>query len=250
MQDFKSGWGLRLLALLVFGGIAAVALFFGLDDQSEFPVEASYLILGICAVAILGVFVQQMLSRVSLRPDGLQKFGARGLAWDIKWHQVAAVAFDPTQGLFPIGSAIRLYDRQGALHVVRKSIGKVQDLGKRVLASHRSLMLGELLLLLEHGDDIHFGDSIIINRDLMRAPDPQTGHLVDYALRDFRGAMVRAHALEITLAGKPVPLRIKLKELPNAHLFQEVLNKARQLGPKVEMAMPVDHDSLEKTDLG
>jgi hypothetical protein len=248
--DYRSGWGLRLLALAVFGGAGGIALFFGLDEGSDFPAEAAYLILAICAAGFIGVFAQQMLSRVSLLPDGLRRFGARGLAWDVKWEQISSVSFDPTQGAFPLGAAIRIYDRQGRLLLVPKSIAGVQDLGRRVLDAHARMNQGEIMLLLEHGDDIRFGDAITVNRDLMRAADPQTNRLVDYSLRDFRGAVVKAHALEITLAGKPVPLRIKLKELPNAHLLQPVLTKARALGPKIEMELPVDHDQLDKTDAG
>jgi hypothetical protein len=250
LMELKSGWGLRLLGFLLFGGIAFAALWSGFDETSEFPVEAAWLILAICVVSLAALFVQQQTARVSLRADGLELYGLRGRTWAIQWHQIGSVAFDPTQGAFPIGSAIRIYDRQGTLFVVRKSIGNVGELGRRVLDAHTRLALGELFLLLEHGDDIRFGDSLMINRDLMRAPDPQTNHLVDYALRDFRGAMVKSHALEITLAGKPVPVRIKLKELPNAHLLQPILTKARALGPKVETALPVDHDQLEKTDMG
>jgi hypothetical protein len=248
--EYKAGWGLRLLALAVFGGIASVALFFGLDEASEFPAEGAYIILAICLVGFIGICVQQQFSKVSWLPDGLQKFGARGVLWVAKWHQISSVSFDPTQGAFPIGSAIRLYDRQGRLLVVPKSIANVNELGRRVLDAHARMNQGEIMLLLEHGDDIRFGDAITINRDMMRAADPQTNHLVDYSLRDFRGAVVKAHALEITLAGKPVPLRFKLKELPNAHLLQPVLSKARALGPKREMELPVDHSQLEKTDAG
>jgi hypothetical protein len=247
---YKSGFGLRLLAFVIFGCIAGLALFYGLDESSDFPEAAAYIILGICFLGFAFVFVQQVLSRMSLRPDGLQKYGARGLAWEVKWEEIASVAFDPTQGAFPVGKAIRIYDRQGRLLVVSKSIANVKDLGRRVLDAHARMNQGEIMLLLEHGDDIRFGDSITINRDLMRAADPSTNRLVDYSLRDFRGAMVKAHALEITLAGKPMPLRIKLKELPNAHLLQPVLSKARALGPKIEMELPVDHDQLEKTDAG
>jgi hypothetical protein len=247
---YRSGWGLRLIALFVFGGIAGVALFYGLDENSDFPVEAAYLIIGVSFVCVAFVFLQQLTSRVELLSDGLRKHGARGVAWEVKWHQISSVSFDPTQGAFPLGSAIRVYDRQGHLLVVPKSIANVSELGRRVLDAHARMNQGEIMLLLEHGDDIRFGDAIMVNRDLMRAADPATNHLVDYSLRDFRGAVVKAHALEITLAGKSMPLRIKLKELPNAHLLQPVLTKAKALGPKIELALPVDHDQLEKTDAG
>ena len=248
--EYRAGVGLRLLAFIVFGGIAAVAFFFGLDENYEFPVEGAYIILGICLVGLAAIFLHQLKSRVVLRPDGLRKEGLRGVTWDVQWHQISSVAFDPTQGSFPVGAAVSIYDKSGRTLVIPKHIGKVQELGRRVLDQHSRMSLGEVMLLLEHGDDIRFGDSIIVNRDLMRAPDPATNHLVDYALRDFRGAMVKSHALEIVLAGRQAPLRIKLKELPNAHLLQPVLNKARQLGPKIEVELPVDHSALEKTDAG
>ena len=236
--------------LLVFGGIAGICLYLGMDEDSDFPEEAAYIILGACFFGFLAVFFQQMMSKVVLRPDGLEKHGVSGQAWSLTWTDVVSVAFDPTQGGFPLGSGIALIDRAGARHVVPRSIGNVQELGKRVLENHSRSKLGEVLLLLEAGDDIRFGDHVMVNRDMMRAPDPQTQVDYSYALRDFRGAVAKKGAFEISLAGKPVPLRIKAADLPNAHLLVPVLEKAKKLGPKVEQVLPVDHSQLERTDQG
>jgi hypothetical protein len=245
--EFKAGWGLRLWTIGVFGAIAGIAFFFGLDDESDFPEEGAYLVLAVCLIAIIGVFVQQAKSKVVLRGDGLEKWGLKGKEWEVRWMHIQSIAFDPTQGGFPLGAGLAIMDKNGRRMTVPRSIGGVKELGRSVLDAHSKMSLGELLLLLEHGDDIRFGEAITVNRDLMRAPDPQTNHLIDYALRDFRGAVVKSHALEISLVGKAVPLKIKLKELPNAHLLQPILTKARALGPKQEILLAVDHDQLEKT---
>jgi hypothetical protein len=247
-SEYKAGFGLRLWAIAVFGAIAGVAFFFGLDEDSDFPEEGAYIVLAVCVIAVIAIFLQQMKNKVVLKADGLEKLGLSGKQWEMKWMQMQSISFDPTQGGFPLGTGLAIVDRAGHRVTVPKSIGNIQELGRRVLDQHAKMNLGEMLLLLEHGDDIRFGDAIMVNRDLMRAPDPQTNHLVDYSLRDFRGAMVKQHALEITLAGKPVPLKIKLKELPNAHLLQPILTKAKALGPKQEIVLAVSHDQLEKTE--
>jgi hypothetical protein len=249
-MEYKAGWGVRLWALVVLGGIAGVAFFFGLDETSDFPEEAAWLILVACALALIAIFLQQSRLKVTLWSYGVVMTGLGRSSWNVRWEQVGSIAFDPTQSAFPFGAAITLVDRLGHAVVVPKSIAKVTDLGRRVVEAHARACLTEVMVLLEYGDDICFGDSLIVNRDLMRATDPRTNHLKDYSLRDFRGAVVKAHALEISLVGRVDPLRIKLRELPNAHLLEPVLNKARQLGPKIETALPVNHDQLDKTDAG
>jgi hypothetical protein len=249
-MEFKAGWGVRLWALAVLGGIAGAAFFYGLDETSDFPEEAAWLVVAVCALALVAVFLQQARLKATLWSYGLALTGLGRASWNVRWEQVASIAFDPTQGAFPFGTGIRLVDRLGHAVVVPRSIARVTDLGRRVVETHARASLAEVLVLLEYGDDICFGDSLIVNRDLMRATDPRTNHLKDYSLRDFRGAVVKAHSLEISLAGRVDPLRIKLRDLPNAHLLQPVLDRAQQLGPKIETALPVDHDQLEKTDAG
>jgi hypothetical protein len=249
-MEYKAGWGVRLWALGVLGGIAGVAFFFGLDETSDFPEEAAWLVVAVCALALVAVFLQQSRLKVTFWSYGLAMTGLGRASCNVRWEQVGSIAFDPTQGAFPFGAGITLVDRLGHTVVVPKSIAKVTELGRRVVEAHARACLTEVMVLLEFGDDICFGDSLIVNRELMRAPDPRTNHLVDFSLRDFRGAVVNAHALEISLAGRVAPLRIQLSDLPNAHLLQPVLNKARQLGPKIETALPVDHNQLDKTDAG
>src|SRR5215831_17640011 len=177
-SEYKTGWGVRLWTIAVFGAIAGIAFFFGLDEDSDFPEEGAYIVLAVCVVVIIGVFIQQMKSRVLLKPDGLEKHGFKGKTWEAKWMLIQSVAFDPTQGAFPFGTGLAIVDKGGHRVTVPKSIANVKDLGRRVLDAHSKMNLGEMMLLLEHGDDIRFGEAIMVNRDLMRAPDPQTNHLV------------------------------------------------------------------------
>lgn len=244
--DYESGWGARLAAFLLLGLFAGLALFI-LDEESD-TLEAGYILAGVGLLVYAGFFVQQMRARYALVPDRLEAWGLRGLSWSVALEHIEGIRYDPTQGGFPFGKAIVLYDRQKRMLAIPRSVTNVKDLAARLIEAHTRTALPEMLVRLEAGDDLHFGESIAVNRDMIIAPDPSTRHPTQYGLRDFQQAYLRAHELTLNLIGNKIPLKLKVSDVLNAHLLVTIITKAKSLGPRVEIELPVDHDTLERTE--
>jgi hypothetical protein len=245
---FKSGWGSRILTFAILATIAGIALYLGEDEDSALPEDAGYLIAGVCLLFYIFAFVQQARAKFVLFSDRLEAYGIRGKLWDVQLSHIEGIRYDPTQGNFPVGRGIVIFDRQNRTLVVPRSIADVKGLAARLTEAHSQAVLPDILLRLEGSDDIRFGDSITVNRDMIIAPDPATGQPVQFGLRDFQQAFMNKGVLTINMIGKQQPLTLKIAEVLNAHFLSTVIMKAKALGPRVEVVIPIAHDALERTE--
>jgi len=245
---FKTGWGVRFWAFLFLGGLSFWAIYDGIDDESALPEGAGFAIAGALLLIFILLFVQQTKQKFVLFPDRLERYGLRGLVWAVEIKQMEHLLYDPTQGGFPFGRGVTIYDRQQRMLTVPRGIKDVKQLGGMLTELHTAVALPDIFMLLESGDTIRFGDEISVNRDMIVAPDPATKQPTQYGLRDFQQAFMKSGKLTMNMAGKSVPLVIKISELLNAHMLMQVVMKAKALGPKIERIIPISHDSLDRTD--
>ncbi len=248
-QPFKNGWGARIISLLVVLAIGGIIYYLGVwDDDLSLPEEAGYIIPGIMLLLYSLYFVQQMRAKYVLFPDRLEAYGLAGKTWDVSLSHIEGIRYDPTQGSLPFGRGLVIYDRNGRSLNVPRSLADVKGLAARLTTAHSNAVLPDLLMRLEGGDDIRFGDSITVNRDMIIAPDPATRQPVQFGLRDFQQAFIKDGAMNLNMTGKPAPLKLKIGEVLNAHFLSTVIMKAKVLGPKVEIVIPIAHESLERTE--
>ncbi len=244
---FKAGWGARIWMLVLLVAVGATFYYLGVwDDDSEVPEEVGYIVPGVCLALFALYFAVQARVKFVLYGDRLEAYGLLGKKWDVTLSHIEGMRYDSTQGNFPFGKAVVIFDRQQRQLSVPRSIADVKGLAARLTEAHSAAVLPDVYLRLEAGDDIRFGDAVSVNREMIVAPDPATGQPTQFGLRDFQQAFIKDHALQMSMMGKQ--LSLKIKDVLNAHYLMQVIMKAKALGPKVEIVIPIAHEALEKTE--